>query len=173
MLIDKLRQAKKASFLVQARVQGVRDALANVLADDSELGQLYLSEVFADPTAFDRERPECEEVECILESYLAEVDSVISHIKFLTQEIESTEDIMELRLAESRNRLIKADLVISVVTMCFGFGGVVVGGYGMSEAEKAGDEAPWFQRIFYGTFVCMVVMTLTILAMFAKLRLFR
>lgn len=64
------------------------------------------------------------------------------------------------------------DLIISVITMCMGFGGVVVGGFGMSEAVNAADEPLWFNRILYGTFVTMVVMIITVLLAFFKLRLF-
>jgi len=89
--------------------------------------------------------------EVLLESYLAEIEGVISRSKLLREDLEAGENQLNLVLANNRNRLLKTEIGITTVTMCMTACAVVSGYMGMNLANGLEDSFAAFLGVTIGT----------------------
>ena len=64
-------------------------------------------------------------MECLLENYLESVDSISKKIELIRLDIEGSINVLEIQLDALRNRILKIDLIVSVVTLAAGIGALV------------------------------------------------
>lgn len=67
----------------------------------------------------------------LLESYLVDYNYLESKLDYLKTQILTAEELVLLRLDNSRNQLLIADTVIAIVAMSIGFGSFVGSIFGM------------------------------------------
>jgi magnesium transporter len=73
-----------------------------------------------------------QDVEVLLEAYLQEIHNILSKVKLLEQAIEHAEELVEIKLDSKRNRLLTANLVLSLVSTSLSLAMVVTGIFGMN-----------------------------------------
>ncbi|CAI0559275.1 unnamed protein product [Linum tenue] len=164
--LDRVRKLKSAMTRLTARVQKVRDELEQLLDDDDDMADLYLSRkasssspvsgsgvdwFAASPTIGSKisrasrasmatvhgDENDVEELEMLLE---------------LREYIDDTEDYINIQLDNHRNQLIQLELFLSAGTVCLSIYSLVAGIFGMN--------IPYTWNEGYGyVFVWVVVLT--------------
>ncbi|XP_025012756.2 magnesium transporter MRS2-2 isoform X3 [Ricinus communis] len=135
--LDRVRKLKSAMTRLTARVQKVRDELEQLLDDDDDMADLYLSRKLfgaspvsgsgqanwfsASPTIGSKisrasraslatvrgDENDVEELEMLLEAYFMQIDSTLNKLTTLREYIDDTEDYINIQLDNHRNQLIQ------------------------------------------------------------------
>ncbi|XP_027364969.1 magnesium transporter MRS2-2-like isoform X2 [Abrus precatorius] len=160
--LDRVRKLKSAMTRLTARVQKVRDELEQLLDDDDDMADLYLSRKLASsspvsgsgpanwfaasPTIGSKisrasrasiatvrlEENDVEELEMLLEAYFSEIDHTLNKLTTLREYIDDTEDYINIQLDNHRNQLIQLELFLSSGTVCLSFYSLVAAIFGMN-----------------------------------------
>ncbi|XP_015573538.2 magnesium transporter MRS2-2 isoform X2 [Ricinus communis] len=160
--LDRVRKLKSAMTRLTARVQKVRDELEQLLDDDDDMADLYLSRKLfgaspvsgsgqanwfsASPTIGSKisrasraslatvrgDENDVEELEMLLEAYFMQIDSTLNKLTTLREYIDDTEDYINIQLDNHRNQLIQLELFLSAGTVCLSFYSLVAGIFGMN-----------------------------------------
>ncbi|KAK7278398.1 hypothetical protein RJT34_23426 [Clitoria ternatea] len=160
--LDRVRKLKSAMTRLTARVQKVRDELEQLLDDDDDMADLYLSRKLASsspvsgsgaanwfatsPTIASKisrasrasfatarfEENDVEELEMLLEAYFSEIDYTLNKLTTLREYIDDTEDYINIQLDNHRNQLIQLELFLSSGTVCLSFYSLVAAIFGMN-----------------------------------------
>lgn len=159
--LDELRLLKSEVKTFHARtVRGIARAITAVLDEPADLSLMYLTRRARGGAAADRaadgselkdgdgsspvghfpDDDDHEEAEVLLESYLAEVETVQSRIDQLREDIESSESQSMMMLHLSRNRLHKLEIFFTLLAACVGAGSLVAGFFGMNLANGFEDD---------------------------------
>ncbi|KAK6286409.1 hypothetical protein POUND7_012588 [Theobroma cacao] len=135
--LDRVRKLKSAMTRLTNRVQKVRDELEQLLDDDDDMADLYLSRklagasspvsgsgapnwYLASPTIGSKisrtsrasavtvqEDNDVEELEMLLEAYFMQIESTLNKLTTLREYIDDTEDYINIQLDNHRNQLIQ------------------------------------------------------------------
>ncbi|RZB45041.1 Magnesium transporter MRS2-I isoform B [Glycine soja] len=160
--LDRVRKLKSAMTRLTARVQKVRDELEQLLDDDDDMADLYLSRkagsaspvsgsgaanwFAASPTIGSKisrasraslatvrlDENDVEELEMLLEAYFSEIDHTLNKLTTLREYIDDTEDYINIQLDNHRNQLIQLELFLSSGTVCLSFYSLVAAIFGMN-----------------------------------------
>ncbi|XP_022641209.1 magnesium transporter MRS2-2 isoform X2 [Vigna radiata var. radiata] len=160
--LDRVRKLKSAMTRLTARVQKVRDELEQLLDDDDDMADLYLSRkagslspvsgtgasnwFASSPTLGSRisrasraslatvrlDENDVEELEMLLEAYFSEIDHTMNKLTTLREYIDDTEDYINIQLDSHRNQLIQLELFLSSGTVCLSFYSLVTAIFGMN-----------------------------------------
>lgn len=144
--LEDLRREKQRLNQFHSRATIVQDILEKVLEEDEDMANMYLTEKHTSPNRA-RNPVDHDEVEMLLEAYLQGVDELVNHATLLNDGIEDTEDLVMIHLDTLRNKLLSLELALSVVSMTFGFGGVIAGMFGMNlniPLFESGASHFWF-----------------------------
>lgn len=168
--LDRVRKLKSAMTRLTARVQKVRDELEQLLDDDDDMADLYLSRkagsaspvsgsghanwFAASPTVGSRisrasrasivtvrlDENDVEELEMLLEAYFMQIDGTLNKLTTLREYIDDTEDYINIQLDNHRNQLIQLELFLSSGTVCLAFYSLVAGIFGMNIPYTWNDD---------------------------------
>ncbi|KAL0392830.1 UNVERIFIED_CONTAM: Magnesium transporter MRS2-2 [Sesamum radiatum] len=135
--LDRVRKLKSQMTRLTARVQKVRDELEQLLDDDDDMADLYLSRKLAgaspvsgsgaaswflgSPTIGSKisrasrasvatvrgDENDVEELEMLLEAYFMQIDGTFNKLTTLREYIDNTEDYINIQLDNHRNQLIQ------------------------------------------------------------------
>ncbi|XP_027164897.1 magnesium transporter MRS2-I-like [Coffea eugenioides] len=155
--LDEVRKLKSQVARLSARVQKVREELKQLLNDDHDMANLYLSkklpgasspspgnksdtgsvsqggDIHIVPTADGSDDDfGVEELEVILEAYFTHIDGTLNKLTMLRDHIDNTEDYIKLQLDKHRNRLMEVELFLSVTFICLSIYSTVAQLFGMS-----------------------------------------
>uniref|UniRef100_A0A7C9D333 Magnesium transporter n=1 Tax=Opuntia streptacantha TaxID=393608 RepID=A0A7C9D333_OPUST len=159
--LDRVRKLKSAMTRLTARVQKVRDELEQLLDDDDDMADLYLSRKLAptspvsgtgapwflsSPTMGSKisrasrasvltvrgDENDVEELEMLLEAYFMQIDGTLNKLTTLREYIDDTEDYINIQLDNHRNQLIQLELFLSSGTVCLSVYSLVAGIFGMN-----------------------------------------
>ncbi|XP_044465235.1 magnesium transporter MRS2-I-like isoform X1 [Mangifera indica] len=160
--LDRVRKLKSAMTRLTNRVQKVRDELEQLLDDDDDMADLYLSRKSAvasspasdsgapnwfpgSPTigskisrtsktsaATTPEENDVEELEMLLEAYFMQIDGTLNKLSTLREYIDDTEDYINIQLDNHRNQLIQLELFLSSGTVCLTIYSLVAAIFGMN-----------------------------------------
>ncbi|KAI9119168.1 hypothetical protein K1719_009843 [Acacia pycnantha] len=160
--LDKVRKLKSAMTRLTNRVQKTRDELENLLDDDDDMADLYLSRkmavscsstsscdapdcILSSPTIGSRVRRssrasattfqaenDVEELEMLLEAYFMQIDGTLNKLNTLREYIDDTEDYINIQLDNHRNQLIQLELFLSSGTVCLSIYSLVCAIFGMN-----------------------------------------
>ncbi|XAR58601.1 hypothetical protein NMG60_11014069 [Bertholletia excelsa] len=160
--LDRVRKLKSAMTRLTNRVQKVRDELEQLLDDDDDMDDLYLSRKFAgasspvngagipnwspaSPTvdskisrtsrgsaATMRGENDVEELEMLLEAYFIQLEGTLNKLTTLREYIDDTEDYINIQLDNHRNQLIQLELFLSSGTVCLSIYSLVAAIFGMN-----------------------------------------
>ncbi|OIS98275.1 PREDICTED: magnesium transporter MRS2-I-like [Nicotiana attenuata] len=160
--LDRVRKLKSQMTRLTARVQKVRDELEQLLDDDDDMADLYLSRklagaspvsgsgaaswFLASPTigskisrasrasiaTFRGDENDVEELEMLLEAYFGQIDSTFNKLTTLREYIDNTEDYINIQLDNHRNQLIQLELFLSSGTVCLSIYSLIAAIFGMN-----------------------------------------
>ncbi|XP_057424205.1 magnesium transporter MRS2-I [Lotus japonicus] len=160
--LDRVRKLKSAMTRLTARVQKVRDELEQLLDDDDDMADLYLSRKAGSsspvsgsgaanwfggsPTIGSKisrasraslatvrfDENDVEELEMLLEAYFMQIDGTFNKLTTLREYIDDTEDYINIQLDNHRNQLIQLELFLSSGTVCLSFYSLVAAIFGMN-----------------------------------------
>ncbi|XP_017977582.1 PREDICTED: magnesium transporter MRS2-2 isoform X2 [Theobroma cacao] len=160
--LDRVRKLKSAMTRLTNRVQKVRDELEQLLDDDDDMADLYLSRklagasspvsgsgapnwYLASPTIGSKisrtsrasavtvqEDNDVEELEMLLEAYFMQIESTLNKLTTLREYIDDTEDYINIQLDNHRNQLIQLELLLSSGTVCLSIYSLVAAIFGMN-----------------------------------------
>ncbi|KAK8481461.1 hypothetical protein V6N13_104271 [Hibiscus sabdariffa] len=160
--LDRVRKLKSAMTRLTARVQKVRDELEQLLDDDDDMADLYLSRKLAgtspvsgsgaanwypaSPTIGSKiskasrasiatvhgDENDVEELEMLLEAYFMQIDGTLNKLTTLREYIDDTEDYINIQLDNHRNQLIQLELFLSSGTVCLSIYALVTSIFGMN-----------------------------------------
>ncbi|KAL2321010.1 hypothetical protein Fmac_029979 [Flemingia macrophylla] len=160
--LDRVRKLKCAMTRLTNRVQKIRDELENLLDDDDDMADLYLSRklaVSSSPTSSSdapywlygspnagskiikssrasetavQRENDIEELEMLLEANFMQIDGTLNKLATLREYIDDTEDYINIQLDNHRNQLIQLELFISAGTVCISLYSLVAAIFGMN-----------------------------------------
>ncbi|KAI4369672.1 hypothetical protein MLD38_018089 [Melastoma candidum] len=158
--LDRVRKLKSAMTRLTARVQKVRDELEQLLDDDDDMADLYLSRKLvgasspvsgsgahnwfpASPTIGSKisrasvatvrgDENDVEELEMLLEAYFMQIDGTLNKLTTLREYIDDTEDYINIQLDNHRNQLIQLELFLTSGTVSLSIYSLVAGVFGMN-----------------------------------------
>ncbi|KAI0558448.1 mrs2 [Gracilaria domingensis] len=169
-MLEELRLKKQQLNQFHARANSVRSVLENLLDEDEEMASMYLTEKHISEN-YARSAVDHSEVETLLEAYLQAIDLHVNHASLLNDAIEDTEDLIMIHLDTLRNRLLSVELAMSVVSMMFGFGGVVAGVFGMNITIPLFDATAsrfWFLAVVLVIAVTVICVSWLVLVMLRR-----
>jgi magnesium transporter len=73
---------------------------------------------------------ETQDVEVLVEAYMRLIHNMQAKVKLLERQIEHTEELVEIRLDAQRNRILKANLVLSLASAALSVAMVITGAFG-------------------------------------------
>ncbi|KAJ4878593.1 Magnesium transporter MRS2-2 [Raphanus sativus] len=191
--LDRVRKLKSAMTRLTARVQKVRDELEQLLDDDDDMADLYLSRklfsassastspnyYLTSPTIGSKisrasraslatvrgDENDVEELEMLLEAYFMQIDSTLNRLTTLREYIDDTEDYINIQLDNHRNQLIQLELVLSSGTVCSSFYSLVAGIFGMNIPYTwNNDHGYMFKYVVMGTGMFCVILFVFIMS---------
>ncbi|MCO5554073.1 hypothetical protein L7F22_007599 [Adiantum nelumboides] len=160
--LDRVRKLKSGMTRLTARVQKVRDELEQLLDDDGDMADLFLTRKLASsaspvggslppswavgsPTIGSRisrvsrasvgtytADNDVEQLEMLLEAYFMQIDGTLNKLISLREYIDDTEDYINIQLDNHRNQLIQLELVLSAGTVVMAIYAAVAGIFGMN-----------------------------------------
>ncbi|XAR57336.1 hypothetical protein NMG60_11025436 [Bertholletia excelsa] len=159
--LDRVRKLKSSMTRLTARVQKVRDELEQLLDDDDDMADLYLSRKLAGAspvsgsgatnwspasptigskisrasrmsTATFHDENNVEELEMLLEAYFMQIDGTLNKLTTLREYIDDTEDYINIQLDNHRNQLIQLELFLSSGTVCLSIYSLIGAIFGMN-----------------------------------------
>lgn len=153
--LEELRSFKQRLSQFSARSQDVQRVLQEVLEEDENMINMYLTEKNTYPKHI-RTPVEHDEVEILSESYLQIVDHLTNRAELLDNAIDDTEDLVTIRLDTIRNRILFVELTLNIIGLAFGAGSLVVGMFGMNMGIPIFKEEN--QSGFYFLFCSFLIM---------------
>ena len=146
--LEELRSFKQRLSQFSARSQDVQRVLQDVLEEDENMVNMYLTEKNVYPKHI-RSPVEHEEIEILAESYLQVVDHLTNRAKLLDNAIDDTEDLVTIRLDTIRNRILFVELTLNIISLAFGAGSLVAGIFGMNLSIPVFKEENLSQIYFF------------------------
>nr|XP_019042402.1 magnesium transporter [Kwoniella bestiolae CBS 10118]OCF21332.1 magnesium transporter [Kwoniella bestiolae CBS 10118] len=140
----------------QSRARYVKRAVDEVLESDEDLSAMYL-------TSRAQGRPRAlhdhEQLELLLESFVKQVEEIVSEVDTTVANMNSTQEIAELMLDSGRNALLALDVKISIATLGIGTGALIAGLFGMNLTSTL-ESTPYAFLVVSGTasFIALLVM---------------
>nr|XP_019013712.1 magnesium transporter [Kwoniella pini CBS 10737]OCF52493.1 magnesium transporter [Kwoniella pini CBS 10737] len=127
--LKKLLRYSRRIVEFQSRARYVKRAVDEVLESDEDLSAMYLtSRALGRPRALH----DHEQLELLLESFVKQVEEIVSEVDTTVANMNSTQEIAELMLDSGRNALLALDIKISIATLGIGTGALVAGLFGMN-----------------------------------------
>ena len=138
LTLEKLRQVRATGTRFLANANRHVAALTTISNNDHDMALMSFKHVLAKPERYREDVPETEwishhdDIEVLLESYAQRLDSLISDLSFLIEQIERAEVNIAIDLDLARNRLLRLNLIVSVITVLAALGALVAGLFGMN-----------------------------------------
>uniref|UniRef100_A0A7N0RCV5 Magnesium transporter n=1 Tax=Kalanchoe fedtschenkoi TaxID=63787 RepID=A0A7N0RCV5_KALFE len=180
--LDRVRQIKNRLVAISGRVQKVRDEFEHLLDDDNDMAEMYLTEKLlrrsfdqmssgedaentsikdeneriedsdCASTVFDGFKPDIQELEMLLEAYLAQIAGILQRLSDMNDYVGDTEDFINIMLDEKQNQLLQMGVMLSIANMILNAGIVVFGLFGMNISIPLFDGKPiQFWETAFGT----------------------
>ncbi|XP_057781103.1 magnesium transporter MRS2-I-like [Salvia miltiorrhiza] len=156
--LDRVRKMKSSMTRLTSRVQKVRDELEQLLDDDDDMADLYLSRKMAMSASVStdslktesrfstsrtsgskgsaatttQEEDNVDELEMLLEAYFMQIESTMNKLTTLREYIDDTEDYINIQLDNHRNQLIQLELFLSSGTVCLAVYSLAAAIFGMN-----------------------------------------
>jgi len=174
--LEQLRSLELRLNHFSARSRKVQQELNELLENDEDMANMYLTEIAQNPMQ-NRNPLDHEEVEMILESYLQVVDDLTNRATLMSDMIDDMEGLLEIHLDSLQNRLLLFELFINLLSTLFSAGTLIASIFGMNMVlPPALSELPSSQYYFYGVvvvvFTALFIGLILLLAYFKRERLF-
>lgn len=152
-----IRAVKDAVREMSSRVKGFVASLTQVLDEDEDMALMNLSRLLSHPERFIQPvsqavlEEESDEPELILEAHLQIAQTLTNSLDLVQGQIDTAAELVDQKLDAQRNRLLFANMVISILSLCVACGSLVGSIFGMNLKNRMEDEADKFNKIAFGT----------------------
>ena len=152
---------KKKVSQLEIRVREILSAGREVLEDDENFEELQ--------NIFNSKKNEelNLELESILENFIEQFEENLGHIKRAKEDIEDTDEYLNLSLSSRRTQMAKIDLFATLIGVTFSFLAVVVGSFGMNLKNNNENSFKFFLNLNIGMILFFII-SLIILLFFLK-----
>jgi len=171
---EKLRVLKDKVKEIESRVKGFERALTQVLDEDEDMALMNLSRLLTHPERFVRPvsqdilNEESDEPELILEAYLQQAFSASNSLELLNGKIETTEELVEMKLDTIRNRLLFVNTVLTLIMLFVAVGSMVGSIFGMNLINGLESSPVAFKQVVIGSLTCIFVLFTLVCLVFWK-----
>jgi len=170
---ETMRLLKNKLQSMIAKVASYRRCLTELLEDDYEMAYMNLTILGQTPSYYLCEdlafKSTHQDIEVLCESYLADYNSLAMKMSLLEKSMQNAEELCSLRLDTSRNQLLVADTILSIVAICLAMGSFVGSILGMNLHTGVEQEKGVFTTVVIFTIVVMLVVGLGIVALFQQM----
>ena len=132
--------------------EGLLRVLERLLNDDEDMSLMMLTdrqkEGLKGETTFDVERHE--PIELVLEAYYHKTEECVQSAFGLRKNIEATQELVNIALDDSRNRLIQTNVHMAIITVGLAFCTMVYGVFGMNLVSGLEEHPSMFQTVTFG-----------------------
>ncbi|KAK5577440.1 hypothetical protein RB653_002381 [Dictyostelium firmibasis] len=147
---------KKGLSQFEVKIKEIIDAITDLLESDEDMALMYLS--FRHATGGARKKNQHDEIEILLETYTRQLELLSSNILQLKETLNSTEEFVNFQLDTARNKMMRMNLMLSLVTISTGLGGVITGTFGMN-LFSGFEQHPLAFPIACGSIACVGCLT--------------
>ncbi len=144
---EMLLNHKKHLNKIQISIKEMEETLEEILKDEEDIYELCLS----------KKKDEVEEVESILEHSWEQFEDLSHRIHELSENIDDTQEVITLKMANRRNMIIRFDLYATLITAVLSGLAVIVGAFGMNLANHLEKNKYAFLLISVGIFIFFVL----------------
>ncbi len=150
-----IRIVKDATQLMAARVKGFAQSLTRILDEDEDMALMNLSRLLTHPERFIQPVPqsvldeESDEPELILEANLQIAMTLTNYLDLIQGQINTAKELVDQKQDATRNRLLLANMLISVFTLCVTLASLVGSFMGMNVHNGVEESATAFKIIVY------------------------
>ena len=177
---DLLRRLKNDMSQMSLRVLGFIRALNLVLDDDEDLALMNLSRLISHPERFILPvsekvlHEESDEPELILEAYLQQALSTTNALDSVRNELNTTEELMNMQLDAVRNRLLYINTATAFMTLAVGIASFIGSIFGMNlinplEGHQVGDSPKIWNQVVLVSCIGSFVLFVFMMIMFARM----
>jgi magnesium transporter len=128
--MDELRLLKNGVSAFDSKVEAIHGAISRILDSDVDLASLNLTWLWENPDTPLTETVH-EDGEILLETYQQEINHFRRNLTMLMRQIENTQELVNIRLDTSRNRLLTFDTLVSTMSLSFGIMTACSGYFGL------------------------------------------
>ena len=145
-----LNLKKKVSQL-EIRVKEILSAGQEVLEDDENFEDLQ--------EIFNKQKDEeiALELESILENFLEQMEENLSHIIRLQEDIDDTDQYLNLSLSSQRTYMSKIEVFTSLISLIFALMAIIVGSFGMNIKNNHENSYEYFLYVNSGLLILFIV----------------
>lgn len=162
-----IRHTKDAIREMGSRVKGFVQSMNRILDDDEDMALMNLSRLISHPEKFikpvtpEELEKEADEPELILEAHLQIGLTLMNTLDLIQGQIDTASELVDQKLDSVRNRILFANMIISVFSLCVGTASMVGSIFGMNVLNYLEDSENAFKIIttstLVGAFTLMVV----------------
>jgi len=161
-----LRHIKDSTHEMGSRVKGFVQSMNRILDDDEDMALMNLSRLITHPQRFIKPvtqaelEEEADEPELILENHLQTSLSLEKTLDLIQGQIDTASELVDQKLDSVRNRILFANMIISVLSLCVASASLVGSLFGMNVTNYLEESDNAFKIIttstVLGTFALMV-----------------
>ncbi len=160
-VLENLLTIKKRTSRMEVRIREILSATQDVLDDQESLMELTM----IDTTA----TRDTHEVESILENFLEQMEDKMGHLFRMKEDIEDTQEFVELKLSNMRTTVVRTDLMATMITLILSFLAVIVGLFGTNIRNGFEESRAAFVVLSVILLVIFTLSTILIKLMLKKL----
>lgn len=133
-----IRAVRDAIQEMTTRVNSFTESVTRCLDEDEDMALMNLSRLLTHPDRFIQPVPpevleeESDEPELILEAHLQDALNLANTLELLQGQIDSTSQLIDRELDATRNKILVATVLLTVVTVCFTVSSLVGAIFGMN-----------------------------------------
>lgn len=135
-VLDKVKMMRNFLDKRHGEVAEAISALDEVLASPTTMARMHLGQT--------EDQPSLDEIELLFDTYLQAIETTLNKLQDLRNDVEAYNDIKMIHLDQTRNTLLRIDLVFSLVTSLAAVGALVAGIFGMNLNSYVEEEPHWF-----------------------------
>jgi hypothetical protein len=165
-----IRAIKDAIREMRSRVKGFVKSISRILDEDEDMALMNLSRLRTHPEKFIQPVPqevleeESDEPELILEAYLQITFTLQNALDLIQGQVDTASELVDQKLDSVRNRILYANMVISVISLCVASASLVGSFFGMNLPNELETDSEAFKQVVTTTVAGAMVLGLIILA---------
>ncbi len=163
-LIELLYLKKKVSK-IETRLKEIREAVREILDDSNEFADLV-------SISSNNNKDDFEEAESILENFIEQIEDYIGNMFSTKEDVQDTEEYINLKLSSRRTIIGKFDLIATIVTLGFSFLAVIVGLFGVNIKNHLENNEMAFMYLSFILFILFITIMIIIFYYLKKKKVF-
>jgi magnesium transporter len=145
---------KKRVSKIETRLREIKEAVKEILDDDDEFSDLV--------SISSNDKSDYEETESILENFIEQIDDYIGNMFAAKEDVQDTEEYMNLKLSSRRTTIVKIDLIATIITLGLSLLAVIVGLFGVNLKNHIEDSSMAFQYLYISLIILFLALVIGI-----------